>query len=170
MPHGYDTYRVFVSSPGDLWRDGETCHAAISDTNAEDAMPHKLLLVTVGVREDRPLATHRGAVNENVRWCTYFIQIFQDNWGPQHLFRKMFYFALECRDDPQQPMRDVIVCLKAAEHATDPEILAFRKELSDRTDVRLFEYKDAESLKTHLREVCAGWVETLLPEPMTAGS
>src|SRR5260370_1410916 len=100
-------------------------------------MPLKILLVSVGLREDGQIVGFRSAVAENVRQCTYFIQVFEDDWGPNNLHRKMLHLAAECRDDPSQPMREVVVCLKNASRETDPAILAFRAELENREDMRI---------------------------------
>src|SRR5258708_6338876 len=162
MAHGFDMYRVFISTPGDLQREQETCRAAIGEVNEKEAMPRKILLVSVGLREDAQVEGFRSAVSENVRQCTYYIQVFQDDWGPKNLFRKMFYLATECRDDPSMPMREVIVCLKDAPRETDPEILAFRKELEDRQDVLVFRFDKPESLKTRLLEVGSCWVQSII--------
>src|SRR5258708_13113165 len=109
MTHGFDMYRVFISTPGDLQREQETCRAAISEVNEKEAMPRKILLVSVGLREDGQVESFRSAVSENVRQCTYYIQIFQDDWGPKNLFRKMLYLATECRDNTNIPIREIIV-------------------------------------------------------------
>jgi hypothetical protein len=61
MTHGY---RVFISTPGDLLREQDTCQAAISEVNAAEAMPPKILLVSVGLREDGQIAGIRSAVAE----------------------------------------------------------------------------------------------------------
>ena len=114
-------YRVFISTPGDLEREQEACRAAISEINAKDAMPLKILLVSVGLREGGAIDGFRSAVAENVRQCTYYIQVFEDDWGTRNLFRKMLYVATDCRDDPAMPMREAIVCLKDAPRETDPE-------------------------------------------------
>jgi hypothetical protein len=158
MPHGFDMYRVFISGPGDLERDRQTCLEAISEVNETKAMPLKMLLVSVGLTSDDQIVGYRSAVAENVRQSTYFIQLFEDDWGPKNLFRKTFYLAVECRNDSAMPMRELIVCLKAAPRETDPEILAFRKELEDLADVRIFHYTDLAGLKEQLLEVCGGWV------------
>src|ERR1700733_3471346 len=112
MPHGFDMYRVFISAPGDLDQDRQACRDAIAEVNETKAMPFKTLLVSVGLTRDDQIVGFRSAVSENVRQCTYFIQIFEDDWGPKNLFRKVFYQAAECRDDSAMPMREVIVCLK----------------------------------------------------------
>jgi len=137
MTHGFDAYRVFVSAPGDLEMDRRACHQAIARANEHTAMPAKVLLVSVGLRDNDQLAGNRSIVSDNVRWSSYFIQMFQDDWGPRDLFRKLFLLALECRDDASMPMRDVVVCLKDAPHETNPEILGFRRELEEQSGVRV---------------------------------
>lgn len=159
--HGFDMYRVFISAPGDLEREQDACRNAVSETNEKEAMPLKILLVSVGLREGGSIEGFRSAVAENVRQCTYYIQVFEDEWGPKNLFRKMFYLATECRDDAAMPMREAIVCLKAAPRETDPEILAFRKELEELPGVRVFHFDKPESLKTQLLQVCGGWVRSI---------
>jgi len=162
MTHGFDMYRVFISTPGDLAVEQETCRGAISEINAKEAMPLKILLVSVGLREDGQIEGFRSAVGENIRQCTYFIQVFEDDWGPRNLFRKMFYLATECRDDASLAMQDVIVCLKDAPRESDPEILAFRKELEEQPGVRVFKFDKIDTLKTQLSDVCSGWVRSIL--------
>jgi hypothetical protein len=160
--HGFDMYRVYLSTPGDLVREQDACRAAISEVNAGGAMPRKILLVSVGLREDGQIVGHRAAVADNVRQCTYFIQVFDDTWGPENLHRKIFHLAAECRDDEEMPMREVIVCLKDAPHETDPAILAFRKELEDRQDVRVLHFDKPANLKPLLTGVCGEWVQSIV--------
>ena len=154
-------YRVFISTPGDLEPDRDIVRSVVSSVNETDAMPDKILLVSVGLPNHDLIVSFRSAVSQNIRDCTYFIQVFQDDWGPKDLFRKMFFLSAECRDDAGLPMRDVVVCLKAAPHEIDPQILAFRKELEDRQDVRVFHYDHLDQLKTQLAEVCKGWVHAI---------
>jgi hypothetical protein len=161
MTHGFDMYRVFISTPGDLQHEQDACRAAIGEVNEKLAMPQKILLVSVGLREEGQIEGSRSAVAENVRECTYFIQVFDDAWGPRNLFRKMFYLATDCRDDASLPMREVIVCLKHAPRETDPEILSFRKELDDQKNVRVFHFDKVDSLVEQLREVCGAWVQSI---------
>lgn len=162
MPHGFDTYRVFISAPGDLERDREVCHDAISRANEVTAMPGKILLVEVALRDNEQIAGHRSIVSDNVRWSTYFIQLFQDDWGPRDLFRKLFLLAGECRADVTLPMRELVVCLKDAPNETSAEILAFRKELEESPNVRLFRYSNVEALQEHLTDLCSRWARELI--------
>jgi hypothetical protein len=162
MAHGFDSYRVFVASPGDLEADRQAAHDAIARANEAVAMPAKILLVNIGLRDNDQIANFRSVVSENVRCSTFFIQIFQDDWGTRDLFRRLFLLALECRDDASMPMRDVAVCLKDAPSETNQEILAFRRELEDRKDVNLFRYSRAEQLREHLERACGEWVQSLI--------
>ncbi len=162
MPHGFDDYRIFISAPGDLEPDRQACYDVIAEVNETTAMPARVLLVSVGLRENDQIASHRNIVSDNVRWSTYFIQIFQDDWGPRDLFRKLFLLAAECRDDATMPMRDIMICLKDAPHETDAEILGFRRELEERHDLRVFRYATVDELKAQLAEVCDGWARSLI--------
>ena len=161
MPHGFDAYRVFISAPGDLEADRQAAYEAISQANEGVAMSAKLLLVNVGLRDNGQIEGFHSAVSDNVRWSTFFIQLFQDDWGPRDLFRKLFLLALECRDDASMPMREVAVCLKDVTHEAKPEILAFRREIEERSDVNVFRYSRPDELREHLQRVCAEWAQTL---------
>jgi hypothetical protein len=163
MPHGFDAYRVFISAPGDLEADRQAAYDAMSRANEATAMPAKILLVPLGLRENDQITGHRSIVSDNVRWSHFFIQLFQDDWGPRDLFRKIFLLAVECRDDPSMPMREVIVCIKNAPHETNPEILAFRRELEERQDLRVVRYGSTDELKPELMEICTGWARALIP-------
>jgi len=169
MKHGFDMHRIFIAGPGDLERERDAVRGAISQANEEEAMPHKILLVSAGLREDAQIVNFRAAVSENVRDSEYFIQIFEDEWGPKNLFRKTFYVALECRDDAAMPMREVVVFLKNARTETDPEIVAFREELEQTPGIRLYRFKTPAELTAQVREVCSQWVREIRSETAMAG-
>ncbi len=162
LKHGFDMHRVFLSAPGDLEREREACRAAISDVNSASAMPAKILLVTVGLTSDDAIVGYRSAVAENIRASAYYVQVFDDDWGPKNLFRKMFFLAAECRDDPNFPMQELVVFLKDAPREQDPEILAFRKELREQSCVRAYVFDNPEALKKQLEQVSSEWVRQLI--------
>ena len=162
MAHGFDDYRIFISAPGDLEPDRDACYAAVARANEETAMPAKVLLISVGLREDAQILSSRAIASENVRWSSFFIQVFQDDWGPRDLFRKLFLLAVECRDDASLPMRDVVVAIKDVPNETNAEILAFRKELDERTDLRIIRYKTVDELREQMIEVCNGWARAVI--------
>ena len=143
-------------------QDRQACYDVISRVNEETSMPAKLLLVTVGLRDNEQIAGSRGAVSENVRWSSFFIQLFQDDWGPRDLFRKLFFLAVECRGDDAMPMRNLAVCLKDAPHETHAEILAFRRELEEQQNLRILRYSTLDELKTQLTAVCREWAQATI--------
>ena len=170
MPHGFDAYRIFISAPGDLELDRQACQDAVAAVNEATAMPAKILLVTLGLREDGQIEGFRSIVSDNVRWSTYFIQIFKDDWGPRDLFRKLFLLGMECRDDASMPMREVAICLKDSPGETNAEILAFRKELEERKDIGVFAYSSLDELKAHLKEVCSRWAREMIASGRSPGN
>jgi hypothetical protein len=162
MPHGFDAYRIFISAPGDLELDRQACYDAVSQANEATAMPARVLLVSVGLRDNDQISSSRSITSDNVRWSSYFIQLFQDDWGPRDLFRKLFLLAVECRDDASMPMRELVVGIKDAPNETNPEILAFRKELEERADLRVISYRTVGELREQITEVCNGWARALI--------
>jgi hypothetical protein len=160
--HGFDMHRVFLSAPGDLERERDACRNAIGDVNSASAMPAQILLVTVGLNSDDGIVGYRSAVADNIRASAYYVQVFDDDWGPKNLFRKMFFLAAECRDDPNFPMKELVVFLKDAPRETDPEILGFRKELQEQPGVQAFAFEHAETLKTQLQQVSTEWIRQII--------
>ncbi len=170
MPHGFETYRVFISAPGDLEPDRQVCNDALAAVNETTAMPAKVLLVAIGLRENEQILSSRGIVSDNVRWSTFFLQLFQDDWGPRDLFRKLFLLAIECRDDAAMPMREVVVCLKDAPHETNAEILAFRRELDELQNLRVLRYSTLDELNSQLTAVCNEWALAMIDAGIDASA
>jgi hypothetical protein len=67
------------------------------------------------------------------------------------------------------PMREVLVCLKNAPNETNPEILAFRKELDERQDIRVFHYSNTDELGAHVTDACNAWARALIESGTVAG-
>jgi hypothetical protein len=161
LNHGFDMHRVYISAPGDLEEERAVCRAVIAETNAKEAMPSKILLVSVGLPMEEQILNYRTAVAQNIRQCAYYIQVFQDEWGPSNLCRKMFYLAYDQRKEADLPMQEVVVFLKDAPRETDASILAFRKELEDLADVRVFRFENPKDMKAQLSAVTSGWVREI---------
>ncbi len=162
LKHGFDMHRIYISGPGDLNAEKQACREAISNVNENSAMPAKVLLVSVGLPQEEAVNEFRSAVSDNIRQCSFYIQIFEDDWGPRELCRKLFDLACDARHDDGLPMREVLICLKDAPRETDPQILAFRKELQELPDVTVFPFTHTEQVKAKVIEVASGWVSTLL--------
>lgn len=178
LVHGFDMHRIFLSAPGDLASEKIIAREAISAINGKEAMPDKILMVTVGLPDEALVEGHRSAVAENIRQVRFFLQIFEDDWGPKNLMRKMFYLAWDGRADASLPMEDVVVFLKAAPRETDPEILGFRKELEDVAGPKLRHFKNGDELRQGVHEAVSQWLRRvradsgvkLTAAPSTPGS
>jgi hypothetical protein len=96
-----------------------------------------------------------------VRWSSFFIQLFQDDWGPRDLFRKLFLLAGECQADAEQPMRDGVVFLRDAPGESNAEILAFRRELEEQQLFRVYRYGSPTEIRAHLEPLCEEWLRSL---------
>ena len=160
-------HRIYVSGPGDLNAEKQACRDAISDVNENTAMPANVLLVSVGLPQEEAVNEFRSAVSDNIRQCSFYIQIFEDDWGPRDLCRKLFHLACDARLDNGLPMREVLVCLKDAPRETDPQILAFRSELQEVPDVTVFRFTHTQHLSEKVIEVASGWVSTILSQNPT---
>jgi len=163
-------YRVFISTPGDLEDERLAAHNVLSPVLEKDGMPYKILLVPVGLRDNEHIVGYRAAVTENIRQCTYYIQVFQDDWGPRNLFKKAFHTAEECRGDSGRLMREIVVLLKDAPHETDPEILAFRKELAEWQGDRVFTYAKLDEFQTILTGIYTAWLKNLVGDAASSAS
>ena len=160
--HGFDIYRVYLSAPGDLGREREACYAAIAAINESAAAEHKILLAPVGLRDESQILANRAVVSDNMRESSIFIQLFQDEWGPEGLHRKLFYSAIDARDDASLPMREVIVGLKDAPRETDPAVLAFRQELEQQPGVRVLHFGKPEEWRAQLAGLMAESVKAIV--------
>ena len=70
MVHGFDDYRIFISTPGDLEPDRDACYAAVSQVNEATAMPAKSLhrmLSQKGNPSMDNLAAIFGAIRKTLR-------------------------------------------------------------------------------------------------------
>jgi hypothetical protein len=162
IKHGFDMHQVFLSAPGDLEKERDTCRGAISEVNASDAMPAKILLVTVGLTSDGQIVDFRSAVAENVRQSAYYVQIFEDDWGPKNLFRKMFYLAIDCRDDPAFPMQEVAVFLKERSARNRSRNSGVSQRTRTAPGYARVSFRETERLKAQLIELSSEWVGSVL--------
>jgi hypothetical protein len=156
--HGFDMHRVYLCTPGDLSREQDICREAMAEVNETDAMPSQILLVPVALMDHAHAMEFRAAVADNIRQCAYFVQVFEDDWGPKAVCRKLFFLATECRDDATFPMQEVVVCLKDAPREKDPEILEFRAELEQTPGVRVLYFDNPDTLKAKIAELFKKWV------------
>jgi|SRR5580658_4721376 hypothetical protein len=148
----YRMYRVFCATPGDseddLERERQAFHDVLGEVNEAEGMPLGILFVPVSVP---PHITNKTSlqrlVDDNVRACTFFVQVLHHTWGPPtRNFEHDFQLANECCADPQLPMEGVSVFVKAIE----PGAAEFKGPAS--------EFKSIDEFKTSLRSQLSSWL------------
>jgi len=145
-------YRVFCATPGDseddLERERQAFHEVLGEVNESEGMPLGTLFVPVSVPPHITKKTSfQPVVDDNVRACTFFVQVLHHTWGPPtRNFEREYQLANECCADPQLPMEAVSLFIKAIE----PGVAEFKGSAS--------EFKTMDEFKTSLRSQLSAWL------------
>jgi hypothetical protein len=148
----YRMYRVFCATPGDseddLERERQAFYDVIGEVNEAEGMPLGILFVPVSVPPQITNKTSfQSLVDDNVRACTFFVQVLHHSWGPStRNFEREYQLAKECCADPHLPMEGMSVFVKAIE----PGVAAFKGSAS--------EFNNIDELKTGLRSQLSLWL------------
>ena len=131
----YQFTYVFFATPFDSDAELKTFHEVIASFNEDQAMPagylFTSLIIVSGLADKRPM---QGAVSENIRMCSYYLQVIEDTWGPpQRDYERDWALAQTCLDDPSMPMKEAVMLFKAPllPHKVDPAIIELKKTLPD---------------------------------------
>jgi hypothetical protein len=145
-------YRVVCATPGDseddLERERQAFHEVLGEVNETEGMPLGILFVPVSVPPHMSNKTSfQPLVDDNVRACTFFVQVLHHTWGPPtRNFEHDYQLANACCADAQLPMEGVAVFLKAIE----PGAAEFKGSAS--------EFKSMDEFKTCLRSQLSAWL------------
>lgn len=148
----YRMYRVFCATPGDseddLERERHAFHEVLGEVNETEGMPLGILFVPVSVPPHISNKTSfQLLVDDNVRACSFFVQVLHHTWGPPtRNFEHDYQLANVCCADPQLPMEAVSVFIKA----TGPKVAEFKGSAS--------EFKNIEEFKASLRSQLSFWL------------
>jgi hypothetical protein len=157
----FQTHRVFCATPGDLEEERRAFQDVAGRLNEEEGMPRGLLFAPVtivpSVLDKRAF---QGAVNENIRSCSFFVQVLEDTWGPpEKNFERDYALALRCAADPALPMREVAVLCKRPllPHRVEPEVAELKRRLDSPDFVSIAEFEQ------RLRDLLSRWFAALSP-------
>lgn len=125
MPTDLKCYRVFIASPGGLQDERRAFRDEINDYNDSEAIPRDVLFRPVGWEETLGgVGRPQSLINEDVRKCDFFVLMLWDRWGtaPAKEGSKFscgteeeFRVAMECFDDPDHPMKQLVLFFKGVE-------------------------------------------------------
>jgi hypothetical protein len=150
----FQMVRVFCATPSDAQSDLEAERHAFYDVvgewNEAEGMPEGILFVPVSVLPSMAsLIVYRQPVDENVRACTFYIQLLQHTWGPEpRNFEHHYKLATEC-------CTAVSILFKAPDPFEVEPGVASLKESTD-TD-----FKTLDEFKTRLRTQLSTWFQSI---------
>ena len=167
-------YRVFCSTPGALESERIIFHDCVGDVNASAGPDPAALLVPVSVLPNMVNTTiFRPVLDENVRDCTFFLQVFAGDWGPvQRNFLPQFNLALQLldehregvKDDERGSMREVAALVSRSSTAS-PEAESIRTALHSR-EQNFIAYGNSREFETLLKNVLEGWRKSIEPSAL----
>jgi hypothetical protein len=145
----YAMHRIFCSTPGDLEPEREAFYEVVGEFNESEAMPRNILFVALSIV---PRVTYKpvyqDAIDENVRSCAFFVQLFGGTWGPpERNFEQDYQLAAKCEASADLPMKGIAVFLK--EGAAEQSINGSAPRYS---------YRDLDEFKQRLRETLSAWL------------
>src|SRR5580704_14903416 len=94
--HGFEIHDIFCSTPGNLSKELEVFHAVVGEVNEAVGMPHQALFAPLCLKTNNLIFIAGDAAKDNIRYCSFFVQILQDSWGPVGLFRELYDVAAAC--------------------------------------------------------------------------
>jgi hypothetical protein len=155
--HGFEIHNVFCSTPGDLANELQCFYRVAGEVNEATGMPHNTLFAGVALRSNNHNFIAGDDAKDNVRHCSFFVQVFEGSWGPAGLFRELFDLAEICMKDEQAPMRGIAVFVKA------PASLEI-------AGANIRRYESTESFESQLREVMTEWLRSVIPQARDASA
>src|SRR3954449_1246917 len=129
----YDMHRIFCATPGDLEDERRAFYELIAEFNEQHSVQRNVLFVPVSVTPNMTdTRSFRPAIKDNIRACTFYIQLLEDSWGPpQKNFEREFALAQNFSADPDLPMKEIVTLFKKPllPHRVDADVIALKQSL-----------------------------------------
>jgi hypothetical protein len=164
----WTTYRLLCCTAGDL----EAERTAFDAVNAKFAecvtMPERILFALASLRSDFNPHGHRHALESNIRFCDFFLQIFSET-APREPFHEFVELAVACTHDPAFPMRSTAVVFRNPESASQ-ETAELRRQLLDGGQCQVHDFHSPEEFEALSGEILATWHTLIQGRSEAAGS
>jgi hypothetical protein len=162
-------YRVLCTTPPDLESERLAFESAVAQFVEEVSMPDGVLFAAASLRPPIQAAVQKAAIEDNIRNCEFFIQVFGERW-PDPVFADFVRYSLECAADSAlgtrkatQPVtRQVCVFFRNPE-AADAPVRQFRETLAATGQCDLREFSSAQEFAEQLHQVFCAWYAPLKP-------
>lgn len=159
----YTQFRIFCAPAGSLDQERDAFYQVVSQVNEDLAMPRNVLLVSVALPQHcADKRGFQGAIEDNIRACTFYIQVVEDTWGPPQLnWEREYALANRYVRDPEMPMKDVLLLFKTPllPHRVESEIQALRIAQGE----HLNEFETLEEFNRILRARLTEWLQMVAP-------
>jgi len=156
-------HRVFCSTPGDLEELRRIFDHEAGVVNEAVGMPRQVLLAPVSCRPATGTGFFNAEIRENIRQCSFFVQVLGDSWGPPAAeLQRAYELAIACRDDPRLPMREVVVFLEdvpAERSAADA--IEFWQSIQKHPECNVFPFRDSEDFRRLLDDQLRRWLDSI---------
>ncbi len=171
-----DGYKVFIASPGGLEKERKAFACTLNDYNETDALHRGKLFIPKGWEVTLAgMGRPQALINEAICECDYFVLLLWDRWGSptgvegQSKYssgtEEEYHVALECINDPEKPLRQMVVFFKAVDPGklSDPgpqltQVLEFKKKLEREKQLYFFTFDEMATYEKRLRAHLARWV------------
>ena len=164
----WTTYRLLCCTAGDL----EAERAAFDAVNAKFAecvtMPERILFALASPRTDFNPHGHRNALESNIRFCDFFLQIFSET-APREPFQDFVELAIACTGDPAFPMRSTVVVFRNPESASQ-EMAVLRRQLLEGGQCQVYDFHSLDEFEALSAEILATWHALVQGRSEAAGS
>ena len=158
----YQMRNVMCGAAAGLEPEREAFHTAISACTGAEAMARGILYVPLSLpAATRNKAHYQDAVDYNIRLSMFYVLVLADTWGPPiRNFEQDYRLAIQCRDDPGLPMKEVVVFLKKLPPGREPEpaVVELRQQLSAGAGPRHFSFTDTAEFEARLRALLSEWL------------
>lgn len=171
-----DGYKVFIASPGGLEKERKAFACTLNDYNETDALHRGKLFIPKGWEVTLAgMGRPQALINEDICECDYFVLLLWDRWGsPTDVegqckyssgTEEEYHVALECINDPEKPLRQMVVFFKAVDlgQLSDPGsqlslVLEFKKKLEREKPLLFYTFDEMATYEKKLRAHLARWV------------
>ena len=158
LRHGFEMHDIFCSAPGNLAEELASFHAIVGQVNEAVGMAHKMLLAPLCLKSNNMIFLAADAAKDNIRHCSFFIQVLHDSWGPAGLFRDLYDMALTCLKDEKVPMRTIAVFAKSPASIEIP------------SGATVYHYDTIDAFESQLRTMLTEWLTGVLPHARDASA
>src|SRR5271168_4411786 len=155
----YESIWLIGRFAGNLAEYRQAFHDVAGEYNEAVGMARGAMLAPISFASVPP--DKRAAADSNIRMSRYFVLIAEDSWdAPPAGFRHDYKLALACREDPELPLREVVVMFRrpSQDDESDGRLASFRKSLDP--GIKQFDFSGVAEFKTQTAALFRAWAES----------